>query len=97
VDVVDSAALEGRTAAARGRPNGIRPAGPVAPQLLVAGSYYRLDGGIVLHATATELRSGRVVFAADPVFLDPENPGSALGRLQKDLVGGIGASIIRGR
>jgi hypothetical protein len=97
VDVVDSAALEGRAAAARGRPNGIRPAGPVAPQLLVTGSYYRLDSGIVLHTTVTELRSGRVVFAADPVFIDPENPGSALGRLQKDLVGGIGASIIRGR
>lgn len=97
VDVVDSAALEGRAAAARGRPNGIRPAGPVAPQLLVTGSYYRLDSGIVLHATVTELRSGRVVFAADPVFIDPENPGSALGRLQKELVGGIGASIIRGR
>jgi hypothetical protein len=97
VNVVDSSALEGRTVVAKGRPNGIRPAGPVAPQLLVTGNYYRLDDSIVLHATVTELRSGRVVFAAEPVFIDPQNPGSALGRLQNDLVRGISASIIRGR
>jgi serine/threonine-protein kinase len=97
VNVVDSSALEGRGAVARGRPNGVRPAGPVAPQLLVTGNYYRLDDGIILHATVTELRSSRVVFAADPVLVDPQNPGSALGRLQNDLVMGISAAISRGR
>ena len=83
---VDLSSPSTRTPVARGRPTGNRTAGVLPTDLRVAGSYFRAGSGIALHATITNLRSGRVTFAAEPVHLDLENPGPGLARLREELI-----------
>jgi TolB-like protein len=92
VEVVDTSVLGERTPVARGRPTGTRPAASIHAQLLVSGSYYRSGAAVLVQATITDVRRGTVVFAADPILTDRENPGAALGRLREQLLRGITAS-----
>jgi tRNA A-37 threonylcarbamoyl transferase component Bud32 len=71
---------------ARGRPTGNRTAGPVPPDLLLSGSYYRARDALLLHALITDLRTGAVIFAASPVRTDPEDPGAGLTELREQLI-----------
>jgi hypothetical protein len=92
VEVVDSSASHDAPLPARGRPTGARSAGPRPAELIVAGSYYRAGDSIELHATVTDVRTGRVIYASEPVFTDEQNPGESLGQLRASLLQGIAES-----
>jgi hypothetical protein len=76
---------------ARGRPTGSSTAGPVPPDLRLWGSYYRAGsagagGALLLQGMVTDVRSRAVVFAAEPVRTDPEDPGAGLQEFLAQLV-----------
>jgi serine/threonine-protein kinase len=77
---------------ARGRPTGDRTAGPIPPDVLVSGSYSRSGHAILLQALITDLRSGGVIFAAEPVRVNPEEPAAGLEELRMQLLRGLGNS-----
>jgi hypothetical protein len=73
----------------RGRPTGNHTAGPRPPDVRVSGSYYRSGHTILLQARITDLRTGRVIFAAEPARSSPEDPAAGLEQLRKQLLRGL--------
>ena len=51
-----------------------------------------MGASLMLDATITDLRSGTVIFAAEPTITDTAHPETALAHLREQLVGGLAAA-----
>jgi hypothetical protein len=80
---------------ARGRPTGPSRAGAFRPHMLVSGSYYRAGAQVAVQAMLVEVLTGRVIFAAEPVYVDPNDPLRGLERLRDQLVSRLSSPHLR--